>query len=251
MNRDEVAESPAGSIVLTNGFNVVSVRQKDDDQQEWSRMRIRYLDALTARGVSIEMLQYTGAHMRYVVSENAAKTARESARACSLVWHLLPSCTKIRVATTGLGAKAGIFSRILSGFAARKIPVFHFSDSDVTISLIVPQAQGARAQAYLRTTFSSVGSPFEFDAGIGQLDVNGKRHRLGMRQAKLLGFLLDNAGRIIEPQEAARHLFGSDHREDVGALRVHLHNLRKKIEADPDNPRHIVTVAERGYIFRR
>jgi len=34
-------------------------------------------------------------------------------------------------------------------------------------------------------------------------------------------------------------------------VRVHLHNLRKKIEDDPDTPRHIITVPEQGYVFVR
>jgi hypothetical protein len=251
MNQEDAGESPAGSITLADGFNFVSVRQKDGDEHDWLRLRVSYLDALATRHVPIEMLQYTNAHVRFVVSESAAKAAREAAQACGLMWRLLPSCSKICVVTTGLGATSGIFSRVLNGLALRKVPVFHFTDSSVTISLIVPQSQSTQAEAYLRETFSAVDASFRFDAAIGQLDVNGKRHRLGARQAKLLGFLVDNAGRIVEPQEVARHLFGSDGRDDVGALRVHLHNLRKKIEIDPDNPRHIVTVAARGYVFLR
>lgn len=34
------------------------------------------------------------------------------------------------------------------------------------------------------------------------------------------------------------------------ALRVHMHNLRKKIEEDPDNPRYLVTVPAQGLSVR-
>jgi len=92
-------------------------------------------------------------------------------------------------------------------------------------------------------------SPITFDAALCKVRVNGEERRLGSRQAKLLEFLVNNLGRVVEAEEAARHLFGADGREEIAALRVHVHNLRKKIEADPDNPRYLVTVPAQGYVL--
>ena len=89
------------------------------------------------------------------------------------------------------------------------------------------------------------------DASRRRVTVRGRERHLGTQQTKLLAFLIENAGRIVEAGEAARHLFGLGGKDEVAALRVHLHNLRKKIENDPSHPRHIVTVPTQGYLFVR
>lgn len=131
--------------------------------------------------------------------------------------------------------------------------MLHFSDSNVTMSLIVPEDRSAETAAFLREIFAPEDdlpcTSVSFDAARGRVRVNGREQRLGSRQVKLLEFLLDNVGRVVETEEVARHVFGSDDKGDVAALRVHMHNLRKKIEADPYNPRYIVTVPAQGYLF--
>ena len=43
------------------------------------------------------------------------------------------------------------------------------------------------------------------------------------------------------------HLWGSSHVGNQHASEVHISNLRKKIERDPDNPQRLVTVRGFGY----
>jgi hypothetical protein len=155
----------------------------------------------------------------------------------------------------GIRTTAGVFCRTLTALTRANIPLLHFSDSQVTLSLIVPEGQGPDAEALLHKELfgadSSFSSTISFDALLGRVRVNGKECRLGARQAKLLGYLIENVGRVVESEEAARHLFGADGKDEVAALRVHMHNLRKKIEQNPENPRYIVTIPAQGYLFVR
>lgn len=90
-----------------------------------------------------------------------------------------------------------------------------------------------------------------FDAATGHLAVRGRVRRLGTRQARLLQLLIENAGNVIGVTHAAKTVFGKSGDEQIAALRVHIHNLRKKIEEDPNNPRRLVTVPSKGYLFVR
>ena len=247
---------PITSIGVSKGFDFVSVRPREGEEETWLTKRAEVLECLTVRGVSVEMLQFTPSRMRFVISESVVTSTRDILQECSATWRLVSNCSKITMVGTGIRTTAGVFYRTFTVLAERDVPVLHFSDSGVTVSLIVPDANAAAAESLLhdllaRGSGSSFHSPISFDAALGKVRVRGEERRLGARQAKLLEFLIDNVGRVVEAEEAALYLFGSDGKEDVAALRVHMHNLRKKIEDDPDNPRFIVTVPAQGYLFVR
>jgi len=86
---------------------------------------------------------------------------------------------------------------------------------------------------------------FVFDATLGQLSRDGEPVSLSVAEAGLLKTLAENAGRALS-REA---LSGSS---SIGArtVDVQITRLRRKIEADPRNPRHLVTVRGEGYALR-
>ncbi len=55
--------------------------------------------------------------------------------------------------------------------------------------------------------------------------------------------------RVFLYQELLNLVWGGVHDQDTHYLRVHMRNLRKKIEVDPSCPRHLLTEAHMGYRF--
>lgn len=251
-----IADSrPIASIDVSFGSSFLSIRPQDDDPPRcWAVARAAVLEKLAKRSIAIEMLQFTPSRMRFIVDESFSQAAREVAQASGLAWRSVPRCAKLSIVGIGVRTTAGIAYRALTALAQHEIPVLHFSDSNASMSLIVPEDRGKDAESFLQEAFidgEGLSAPIAFDAVRARVSVDGVELRLGARQAKLLAFLIDNAGRVVEAEEASRHVFGSDGREDIAALRVHIHNLRKKIERDPDNPRYLVTVPAAGYLFVR
>ena len=64
---------------------------------------------------------------------------------------------------------------------------------------------------------------------------------------RLLQELAHNPGRVLTHQHLLKAVWGPGHAEDVHYVRVHMANLRKKIEADPNRPRWLLTEAGVGY----
>jgi len=54
---------------------------------------------------------------------------------------------------------------------------------------------------------------------------------------------------VITHRALLKALWGPSHTEDTHYVRVHMANLRKKLEADASQPRHLVTEAGIGYRF--
>lgn len=78
--------------------------------------------------------------------------------------------------------------------------------------------------------------------------VDGHPVPLTAMETKLLHILMRGSGRTVPTEFLLRRLWPS---EDVfeDTLRVHIHRLRSKIEANPSRPRYVVTERGLGYRF--
>jgi DNA-binding response OmpR family regulator len=94
---------------------------------------------------------------------------------------------------------------------------------------------------------------------IGDLTIDRSRQRLVVRgevvalapkEFRLLHLLMENRGRIVTRQMLLEKVWGYDFEGEHQTISVHVRWLREKIEVDPNNPRHIITVRSRGYMFR-
>ncbi|HEV7148592.1 MAG TPA: response regulator transcription factor [Pedococcus sp.] len=98
--------------------------------------------------------------------------------------------------------------------------------------------------------------PATIEAGPVRMDVErhivtvaGEPTQLPLKEFELLEMLLRNTGRVLTRMQLIDRVWGSDYVGDTKTLDVHVKRLRAKIEPDPADPRHIVTVRGLGYKF--
>jgi len=72
--------------------------------------------------------------------------------------------------------------------------------------------------------------------------------KLSPREYEILRTLVKHAGRVLTHQLLMREVWGGS--ADVQNLRVHVRQLRQKIEPDPEQPRYILTETGVGYRLR-
>ncbi|WP_317994613.1 response regulator transcription factor [Vulcanimicrobium alpinum] len=83
-----------------------------------------------------------------------------------------------------------------------------------------------------------------------RLVVRGREVSLAPKEFRLLNVLMENRGRIVTRQMLLEKVWGYDFEGEHQTISVHIRWLREKIEVDPNNPRHIITIRSRGYMFR-
>jgi two-component system response regulator VicR len=71
--------------------------------------------------------------------------------------------------------------------------------------------------------------------------------RLSRREFDLLGYLAEREGRIVQRDELLREIWGFPEEPATRAVDYAIRRLRRKLESDPHNPRHIHTVHGNGY----
>ncbi len=67
---------------------------------------------------------------------------------------------------------------------------------------------------------------------------------------RLLSLMLMNIGRVMTHRQLLKEIWGPSHVESSHYLRIYVGNLRQKLEADPAQPRHILTETGVGYRFQ-
>jgi len=81
------------------------------------------------------------------------------------------------------------------------------------------------------------------------LVVDGKNYELTSKECELLRILIQNKNTTLKKEYLFNAIWGSDSETEFQSLTVHIKWLREKIEKDPKNPKHIITVWGVGYRF--
>jgi DNA-binding response OmpR family regulator len=83
--------------------------------------------------------------------------------------------------------------------------------------------------------------------------LGGKPVELTPTEFEIVRCLLNNSGRALSYRTLVRQAQGYDCSPDEARrlLKVHIHNLRQKIEPFPEKPAHILNVRGFGYLFER
>ena len=79
--------------------------------------------------------------------------------------------------------------------------------------------------------------------------VNDERVNLRPTEYRLLYHLVQNAGYVMNHETLLTRVWGPEYREETHYLRLYVTYLRQKIEADPANPKYILTERGVGYRF--
>jgi two-component system KDP operon response regulator KdpE len=77
--------------------------------------------------------------------------------------------------------------------------------------------------------------------------VRNREIKLSATEHRLLWVLLRAKGNVMTHQQLLREVWGAAYVRDAGYLRVYMHHLREKLEADPSNPRWLLTEPGVGY----
>jgi two-component system KDP operon response regulator KdpE len=115
----------------------------------------------------------------------------------------------------------------------------------------------ARMRAALRraapatTTASVTTAAFTVDLAAKRVTTPaGAEVRLTPTEWHLLEALIREPGKLVTQRQLLQQVWGPAYQTETNYLRVHLANLRRKLEPDPARPRYLVTEPGVGYRFQ-
>lgn len=87
----------------------------------------------------------------------------------------------------------------------------------------------------------------EVDLGRRKVKMAGYDLPLTPTEYDLLKVLVHHAGKVLTHNQLLREVRGGGYSDESHLLRVHMSNLRRKIEPDPNRPQYIITESGVGY----
>ena len=137
---------------------------------------------------------------------------------------------------------------------ADKVEALDSGADDYITKPFHPPELSARIRAALRRTPSTQGPGGRLTLGAVEIDFDsrqvidcGKSVHLTPKEFELLRYLVAHPNKVLPHRELLQAVWGPDHGDQVHFLRVVVNQLRKKIEAKPSNPAHLLTEPWVGY----
>lgn len=117
----------------------------------------------------------------------------------------------------------------------------------------------ARVKALLRrSSRESAEKPADEKLCVGELELNhtarevtlqGKPVVLSLKEYELLHLLVSHPSRVYTREQLLEQIWGYTYSGETRTVDVHIRNLRRKLEQNPEEPQHICTVRGIGYKF--
>jgi DNA-binding response OmpR family regulator len=188
--------------------------------------------------------------------ETASRRGREPGWDLILLDVMLPAKDGFEVCRDLRRAKVRTPILMLTAKAqdAEKVMGLDMGADDYVTKPFSPRELRARIRALLRRAAPETEPVHRFgecevDFARAELRRAGGRTDLTAIELKMIEILLRNQGRVVTRPQIIDEVWGSDVFVTDRVVDTHVVKLRRKIESDPAQPRHIVSVRGIGYRF--
>jgi aspartate kinase len=111
------------------------------------------LARIAERGISIDMINVNDAGVFFICDDEAAEEIRPAIADLNLALRMRPHCAKISIVGAGMRGTSGVMYRVVKTIGDAGVDIIHSTDSNITISILVPAVDAARAEQALHDTF--------------------------------------------------------------------------------------------------
>jgi two-component system KDP operon response regulator KdpE len=138
---------------------------------------------------------------------------------------------------------------------AAKVAAFDLGADDYVTKPFGMDELLARIRAALRRSARTPDAPvvvtgsFTVDLAAKRVTGSGGEIRLTPTEWHLLETLVRQPDKLVTQRELLHTVWGPQYETETNYLRVHLANLRRKLEPDPTRPRYLITEPGLGYRF--
>ena len=122
-----------------------------------------------------------------------------------------------------------------------------FGIEELLARIRVALKHSAQAQGVKETIITA--GPIVIDLARHIITRNGEEVKLTATEFKLMAYLASHADRVLVHQSILTQVWGEADADHVEYLRVYVGQLRKKLEANPEEPHYILTEPGIGYRF--
>jgi DNA-binding response OmpR family regulator len=115
------------------------------------------------------------------------------------------------------------------------------------VRAVLRRSQFSAKETALGLQASSSTGDLTIDYGQHLVTKTGEEILLTPTEYSIIAYLAQNAGRVVTQDLLLEHVWGAEYLGESHMLQVNINRLRRKLEADPSQPRYILTKIGIGY----
>ena len=157
---------------ITSLRDVVFVRViqgEIDDLEARRELELELFRRAAESDVSVDMINVNNAGIFFIVDRDKLETIRRELAGLNMALRVRADCAKISIVGAGMRGVSGVMYRVVHALSEAGVEIIHSTDSNITISVLVPEEDVARAEQaihdYFRLGRGQDATPPEMTAG--------------------------------------------------------------------------------------
>jgi aspartate kinase len=158
---------------ITSLRDVVFVRViqgEIDDLEARRELELEVFRRAAECDVSVDMINVNNAGIFFIIDSEHLETIRRVFGGLNMALRVRSHCAKISIVGAGMRGVSGVMYRVVQALSGAGVEIIHSTDSNITISVLVPEEDVARAEQavhdYFRLGRGQDATPPEMAAGV-------------------------------------------------------------------------------------
>jgi aspartate kinase len=146
---------PVTGVALSERLTWVRVIRGDiENPTRRMETELEMFRRVAEAGISIDQVTINQAGVAFVVDGDRGGEVRRLLGDLNLAVRVREGCAKLSVVGNGMREAPGVIYELTAALADANVEIIHCTDSNVTISVLIPQQDGARAEQAVHRRFS-------------------------------------------------------------------------------------------------
>lgn len=124
-----------------------------DDLELRAQLELEVFRRLAERDVSVDMINVNNAGIFFIVDSETLSTVRGELAGLNMAIRVRSHCAKLSIVGSGMRGTPGVMYRIVSALNEGGIEIIHSTDSNITISVLVPEEDVAKGEQAIHDYF--------------------------------------------------------------------------------------------------
>jgi aspartate kinase len=148
------SQRPVTGVTASGRVTWVRVIRGDiENQSRRMQTELEMFRRISDADISIDQVTINQAGVAFVVDGDRGNDVRELLGDLNLAVRVREGCSKISVVGTGMRYMPGVVLAVVEALSRANVEIIHCTDSNITISVLVPEGDVARAEAAVHDQF--------------------------------------------------------------------------------------------------
>lgn len=129
------------------------IRGDIEDQQRRMQTEMELFERVARATISIDQVTINQAGVMFVIEGDRGADIRTLLADLNMAVRVREGCAKLSVVGAGMRYEPGVIARIVTALSAANVEIIHCTDSNITVSVLVPAADANRAEQAIHDAF--------------------------------------------------------------------------------------------------